>query len=67
MVIVVMLFILGATGLGEKVLRLFAFSFVREMQALNLCGNYNKIAGSQYGKRFTIWELGVGEEQVHLR
>jgi hypothetical protein len=42
----------------EKVLRLFACPFVREMQALNLCGNYNKIAGSQYGKRFTIWELG---------
>jgi hypothetical protein len=57
MMIVVMLFILSATGVSAKALRLFVFSFVREMQALNLCGN-NKIAGSQYRKKFTIWELG---------
>jgi hypothetical protein len=58
MVIVVMLFILGATGVGMKAFRLFAFSFVREMQALNLCGGQKKIAGLKYGKKFTIWELG---------
>jgi hypothetical protein len=58
MMIVVMLFIWGATGFGEKALRLFVFPFVEEMQALNLCGGQKKIAGLKYGKKFTIWELG---------
>jgi hypothetical protein len=41
----------------EKV-RLFAFSFIPEMQELNFCGSQNKITGLQYGKRFAIWKLG---------
>jgi hypothetical protein len=56
--IVVMLFILSATGIDMKVLYLFACQVQTEMQELNLCGNQSKIPGSQYGKIFTIWELG---------
>jgi hypothetical protein len=58
MMIVVMLFILNVTGVDEKALHLFAFLFVKEMQALNLCGGQKKIAGLKYRKKFTIWELG---------
>jgi hypothetical protein len=58
MVIVVMLFILSATGFGEKALRLFACPVQTDMQELNLCSGQNKIVDLKYRKKFTIWELG---------
>jgi hypothetical protein len=51
-------FILSVTGIDIKLLCLPASPEQMEMQELNFCESQNKIAGSQYNKRFTIWELG---------
>jgi hypothetical protein len=58
MINVVMLFILSAIGFGIRLLCLLTNPEQTEMRNLNLCGTQSKIAGSQYRKNFTIWELG---------
>jgi hypothetical protein len=55
---VVMLFILSVIDVDSKVLCLFAYPVQTEMQKLNFDGSQNKIIGSQYRKKYTIWELG---------
>jgi hypothetical protein len=53
-----MRFILNATGVGIKMLFLFACPVQMEMLELNRCDNQCKITGLPYRKRFTVWELG---------